>query len=181
MSHSNSDTGQIILNNATVLDVVKGELLPNHRVIVKGSNIEQVESTAAQLTFAETDTVIDVGGKTVMPGLCDAHVHVTAWTADVSQIMRSSPFYTAARSAEIMEAMLMRGFTTVRDVGGTGVNIALRKAIEAGQVVGPRVYTSGKSLAVTGGHADPTLNYALSYARQNDGGPPGSRAGAHPG
>ena len=143
---------RIILENATVLDVIQGTLRPNQRVIVQGQRIEQVEPVAVQSDIAEDDQVLDVAGKTVMPGLCDAHVHVLGWTANVSEILRTSPLYTAARAAEIMEAMLMRGFTTVRDEAGADYGIA--RAVEEGYLIGPRILFCGQALSQTGGHGD---------------------------
>ena len=149
MSLSQSRT---ILENATILDVVKGEMLPHQRVIISNGRFERIEPTVASADVAEADRRIDVGGKTVMPGLCDAHVHVTAWTVNVTEIMRMSPFYTAARAAEILEAMLMRGFTTVRDEAGADYGLAA--AVDQGHMVGPRVLFCGHALSQTGGHGD---------------------------
>src|SRR5438132_2247465 len=99
---------RISLDNATVLDVVGGRLVPNQRVVVKGARIERVE--AMQTNPATGEASLDIQGKTLMPGLCDAHVHVTAWTANLTELMRTSTFYSAARATEILEGMLMRGF-----------------------------------------------------------------------
>ncbi|MEM7534794.1 MAG: amidohydrolase family protein [Chloroflexota bacterium] len=152
MNEPTSDASRIVLDNAAVLDVVKGKILHNHRVIVSSTKIERVEPVTAPLSVEETAHVIDVDGKTVMPGLCDAHVHVTAWTANVTDIMRMSPFYTAGRAADIMEAMLMRGFTTVRDEAGADYGLAW--AVEEGYLTGPRLIFCGQALSQTGGHGD---------------------------
>src|SRR5260370_4027699 len=93
-----------------------------------------------------------------MPGLIDMHVHLESETSKDYQIKR----YTlndadvAFQSTVYAKRTLMAGFTTVRDCGGTGVNIALRNAIKQGVVIGTRVFTAGKAIATTGGHADPT-------------------------
>ena len=87
-----------------------------------------------------------------MPGLVDAHVHVTAVTANLSAMAEWSPYYVAARATEILSGMLARGFTTVRDVGGADYGIA--EAVDEGYLVGPRVLFGGKALSQTGGHAD---------------------------
>ncbi len=147
----NSDS-RLVLDNATVLDVLGGRLLPNHRVVVKGKRIERVEPVQANPQTAAVDKVVDVKGRTVMPGLCDAHVHITAWTANLSEMMRSSPFYTAARAAGILEGMLMRGFTTVRDEGGADYGLAW--AVNEGHLKGPRILFCGRALSQTGGHGD---------------------------
>ena len=146
-----------VLDHAAVLDVVAGKLVPDRRVVVRGAAIEAIEPAAgAGVSHAGGTsagaTVIDVGGRTVMPGLCDAHVHVTAWSADLSDLLRSSPFYTALRAAPILNAMLMRGFTTVRDAGGADFGLA--QAVKEGRIAGPRILFCGRGLSQTGGHGD---------------------------
>jgi imidazolonepropionase-like amidohydrolase len=142
----------LTLEQASVLDVVAGKMRPRQRIVIRGGIIERVEPAGAKPAPAAAGPVIDVKGRTVMPGLCDAHVHVTAWTADLSELMRSSPFYTAARAAGILGDMLKRGFTTVRDAGGADFGLA--QAVEEGRVAGPRILFCGQSLSQTGGHAD---------------------------
>ena len=109
-------------------------------------------SVSSQLLNAEEADTIDVGGRIVMPGLCDAHVHVTAATANIAAIRHWSPSYMTARAAEILEGMLMRGFTTVRDAAGADWGLA--KAVEEGFLTGPRVFFCGHGLSQTGGHGD---------------------------
>ena len=142
----------VVLNNATVLDVIEGVLQPDQRVVINDGRIERVEPVQAEADFPADSHVIDVEGKTVMPGLCDAHVHVLAWTANLVEVGRSSPHYNAARAAEIMEAMLMRGFTTVRDEAGADYGLAW--AVEQGYFIGPRLLICGRALSQTGGHGD---------------------------
>lgn len=105
-----------------------------------------------------TDTTINLKNKVVMPGLTDMHVHIekefNAKTRLERYVLNEAD--VAFNSVGYASTTLLNGFTTVRDLGGTGVNIAMRKAIDAGRIAGPRVFTSGKSLATTGGHADPT-------------------------
>lgn len=143
---------QFTLDNAAVLDVLSGKVLPNHRVVLKGNRIERVGPTQDDDLTTISGDVIDLKGKTVMPGLCDAHVHVTAWTPNISELVRSSSAYTTARAAEIMEGMLMRGFTTVRDGGGADYGLAL--AVSQGYLKGPRILFCGHALSQTGGHGD---------------------------
>jgi len=166
----------VTLNNAVVLDVVSGKHLPDHRVVISGNQIEKVEPVHDRALTPEYGEVIDVMGKTVMPGLCDAHVHVTAWTPDLSEVMRSSPSYTTARAAEILEGMLMRGFTTVRDGGGADYGLA--RAVNEGYINGPRILFCGHALSQTGGHGDlrgrgeqivEGLNYSVSLGHICDG------------
>lgn len=141
----------ISLEHAAVLDVVGGRLLRDQRVVTAGGQIVRVEPVEAAPP-PEGARLIDVRGRTVMPGLCDAHVHVIAWTANLTELMRTSASYTAARAAEILRAMLMRGFTTVRDAGGADYGLA--RAVDEGLIDGPRILFCGHGLSPTGGHAD---------------------------
>ena len=138
----------ILLSNAKVLDVRAGELLAARYILIDDGDISSV-SEQLPATNAET---IDVGGRVVMPGLCDAHVHVNAATAHVAALRHWSPAYVAAHSAKILEGMLMRGFTTVRDGGGADWGLA--KALDEGLITGPRLFYCGHALSQTGGHGD---------------------------
>jgi imidazolonepropionase-like amidohydrolase len=142
---------RITLEGATVLDVAAGQLVPNQRVLIDNGRITRVEPVAAGPVPANSE-VVDVGGRTVMPGLCDAHVHVIAWTANLTELMRTSAFYTSARAAQLLREMLMRGFTTVRDAGGADYGLA--RALDEGAIIGPRLLFCGRGLSPTGGHAD---------------------------
>lgn len=144
-------TPTLVFTNANVLDVVQGTLLTDHSVVIAGDRIHDVRPGIPIEIPTEVD-MIDVGGRTLMPGLCDAHVHVIAWTANIAQQTRHSPAYTTARSAKILEEMLMRGFTTVRDCAGADYGIA--QAVDEGYITGPRVLICGHALSQTGGHGD---------------------------
>src|SRR4051812_27900827 len=104
------------------------------------------------------EKLIDLSKKTVMPGWIDLHVHLEGETSKDAAVRR----YTmneadiAFMSTVYAKRTLMAGFTTVRDLGGSGVNISLRNAINSGLVVGPRIFTAGRTIATTGGHGDPT-------------------------
>ena len=93
-----------------------------------------------------------------MPGFMDMHVHIEGELSPARYVeqFRISDTDVALRATQYCERTLMAGFTTVRDLGGTGVNVSLRDAIRKGFIEGPRIYTAEKSLATTGGHADPT-------------------------
>lgn len=139
----------IVFENATVLDAEAGTLTPDRRVVVADGRIAEVTAGASRAGEA---TRIDLRGATLMPGMIDAHVHVTAYTANFAELARSSPTYVAAQAARIMGDMLDRGFTSVRDVGGADFGLA--RAIEEGLIRGPRLYFCGKALSPTGGHGD---------------------------
>jgi imidazolonepropionase-like amidohydrolase len=138
-----------VLNNANVLDTDKGEILSDRHVVIEGKVIREIATSDPGLTGANS---IDLRGATLMPGLIDAHVHVTAYAADFGTLERSSPAYVAAQAARILDKMLMRGFTTVRDVGGADFGLA--RAVEEGLFRGPRLLFGGKALSQTGGHGD---------------------------
>lgn len=128
---------------------------------VDGDTISAVERGYA--TPAEGDTVIDLREHTVLPGLMDMHVHLTGETSPDSRLRRfvTNEADYAFDAALFAKRTLEAGFTVVRNLGGPfNVTIALRDAIAAGDVPGPRIFSAGKSLASTGGHADPTNGWA---------------------
>ncbi|GAB3562178.1 amidohydrolase family protein [Spirosoma luteolum] len=134
-------------------------LQPQMTVVVDGNKITAIQKGFT--TPAGPDRVVDLKNKTVLPGLIDMHVHLESQTRRGGAIdgFTSNPADVAFRAARYAKTTLMAGFTTVRDLGGTGINVSLRNAINAGLVEGPRVLTVGKSIATTGGHADPTNGY----------------------
>ncbi len=138
-----------LFHNVSLLDVERGELVIDCRVLVEGERIVEVGGSDVQAGGAR---VFDLGGRTLMPGLIDAHVHVTAVTADLLALTEWSAPYVTARAARVLLGMLERGFTTVRDVGGAEYGLA--QAVEEGYLPGPRIIFGGKALSQTGGHAD---------------------------
>ena len=144
-----------LLHCGRLIDVRAGSVLTNVTVVVDGPVIVRVEQGLA--AGASGDAVVDLRAHTCMPGLTDMHVHLTHEYNEHSQVESftlNAPDY-AYRSVGFAEKTLMAGFTAVRDLGGD-VNIALRNAINGGHIKGPRVFASGRSIATTGGHADPT-------------------------
>jgi len=139
----------ILFTNAQILDAAAGTLLPDRAVLVRDGRIAEVSDRPIKAGEAAT---VDLKGKVLMPGLCDGHVHVTAATPDFSKLMRWAPSYAALRAADILQGMLMRGFTTVRDAGGGDFGLA--QAIEEGYIAGPRLLFCGHALSQTGGHGD---------------------------
>ncbi len=138
----------LVFKNAQVLDPVQGELTMSS-VLVENGYIREVNDGPIHCKDA---TIFDLHGKVLMPGLCDGHVHVTAATADFGLLRRWSPSYVAVRASQLLENMLMRGFTTVRDAGGADFGLA--DAITEGYITGPRLLYCGKALSQTGGHGD---------------------------
>ncbi|MEJ2163345.1 MAG: amidohydrolase family protein [Robiginitalea sp.] len=139
-----------------ILDVESGKLLSEKTIIVDNERI--VELRDGYVGGDGQDAVIDLRSMTVLPGFIDMHVHIESQSSPDTYIKRftMNPADVAFQAAVYAERTLMAGFTTVRDLGGSGVNIALRKAIAKGLTPGPRLFTAGKAIATTGGHADPT-------------------------
>ncbi len=139
-----------------LIDVRSKKVLNEQTIVVEGDKILSVKS--GYQTPSQNDNLVDLKNSTVMPGLMDMHVHIENQTSPTRFVdgFRDNEADLAYKALPYAHITLMSGFTTVRDLGGTGVNIALRNAINSGLVVGPRIYTAGKSIAPTGGHADPT-------------------------
>ncbi len=143
-----------------LFDSKSGKVLKNRTIIIENDKIFSVEK-GFKIPKNKTTKLIDLKSKTVMPGLIDMHVHMEGQSSKNSYLNEftlndSDIAYDAAIFAK---KTLMAGFTTVRDVGGRGVNVALRNAINQGKVSGPRIYTAEKAIGTTGGHADPTNGY----------------------
>jgi imidazolonepropionase-like amidohydrolase len=138
----------ILLKNAAIVDGAADKSVMGMNVLIEGDRFREVSDKPIK----SSAQVIDLKGKTLMPGLIDCHVHVIASVVNLAQNALLPSSLIAARASGIMHAMLMRGFTTVRDVGGADVGLKL--ASEEGSIVGPRLVISGKALSQTGGHAD---------------------------
>ncbi|WP_336213811.1 metal-dependent hydrolase family protein [Nonomuraea sp. LPB2021202275-12-8] len=138
----------LLLRNALLLDPAAGDYTEGDLRCEDGRIVE----TGSGLHAAGDTRVVDVAGAPVVPGLIDAHVHVTALSADLAALGSLSPSYVTAHSARIMGQMLDRGFTTVRDASGADHGLADAQA--EGLIRGPRVLFCGKGLSQTGGHGD---------------------------
>jgi imidazolonepropionase-like amidohydrolase len=147
---------RIILHCGKLIDVKNLQVLTEMSVVIEGNKIVDVQK--GYTNASTTDKVINLKNKTVMPGLIDCHVHLEEQTSSTvfEDKFRFNPADYAFRSVGYASTTLMAGFTTVRDVGGNGVNISLRNAINKGLIIGPRIYTAGKIISSTGGHGDPT-------------------------
>jgi imidazolonepropionase-like amidohydrolase len=138
----------IIFENARIVDGTADRPSEPVQVLVEGGSIREVEKNIASASSQR----IDLSGKTLMPGLIDAHVHVVASTADLGQNGMLPDALVTVRAFKIMGEMLARGFTTVRDVGGATSGL-VAATLEAAWPT-PRLNISGKALAQTGGHCD---------------------------
>lgn len=156
----------------TLIDGVSAEPKKNSTIVIEKNKIIAIQNGFS--TAAVADTTIDLRSATVMPGWIDMHVHLEEET-NPNQYLQEftlNPADYAFQSVRFAETTLLAGFTTVRDLGGSGVNISLRNAVNKGLIKGPRIFTAGKSIATTGGHADPTNGY-----RKDLMGDPGPEAG----
>lgn len=143
----------------TLIDGISDEPRKNMTIVVEKNKIIAVQ--AGFTTAGVSDKTIDLKTKTVTPGWIDMHVHMEHETNPnrYLETYTFNPADYAFQSVKYADVTLMAGFTTVRDLGGSGVNVSLRNAINKGLIKGPRIYTAGKSIATTGGHADPTNGY----------------------
>ncbi|HYJ46454.1 MAG TPA: amidohydrolase family protein, partial [Pyrinomonadaceae bacterium] len=150
----------VLIRAGKLLDVTTGHLLLNQAILIEGDRIKEVGAAQAIISRAPAGTeTIDLSNMTVLPGLIDAHTHLTGNPEQIGyaslgiSIPREALF--GARNARLT---LEAGFTTVRNVGAGGYSdIALRDAIDAGDVPGPRMDASGPAIGVTGGHCDENL------------------------
>jgi imidazolonepropionase-like amidohydrolase len=149
-----------VLHCGKLVDVRALKLLGASSIIVTDGKIARVEAGFA--SGLPGDATIELRSHTCMPGLMDMHVHLTDEYNAKSELeqFRLNPADYAFRGAAYAERTLLAGFTTVRDLGGPyNVNVSLRNAVNAGFIKGPRIFTSGKSIASTGGHADPSNGF----------------------
>jgi imidazolonepropionase-like amidohydrolase len=165
----------VIVHCGALIDVTAGKRLGAHSIEIEGDRVAAVIAGRSERAGAR---VIDLSAHTCMPGWIDLHVHLAQETNPqaYSEGFRLNPTDYALRSVAYAERTLMAGFTTVRDLGsGDGLGQSLRNAIAEGRIKGPRMFAAGKSIATTGGHADPRnginaqLVRALGYPGPEDG------------
>jgi imidazolonepropionase-like amidohydrolase len=135
--------------NFELLDPQAGAVAGGHELVVEGELIREVADKPIRLAGAD---VVDCGGRTLMPGLIDSHVHVVLSEVVIRNLESVPLTLMTARAAALMRAMLDRGFTTVRDTGGA--DWGLKEATQKGLLAGPRLFIAGKALGPTGGHSD---------------------------
>lgn len=169
----NVGTAQVsLIHCGKLIDVEAGKVLEKMTIVVNGNIIEKVVSGYQAPTAGEQ--VIDLKTMTVMPGWMDMHVHIEHESGPrrYEETFRENESYVALKATQYCRRTLNAGFTTVRDLGGSGVNVSLREAIKNGFIDGPRIYTCEKSIATTGGHGDPS-----NGVRDNLKGDPGPKEG----
>ena len=140
--------GQILFHNARLLDPEQDELLDGHDILVEGNRIREI----GEGLKADEAARIDCGERVLMPGLIDCHVHVVLNEVYLPKLETQPLTLMTAHAMVEMEAMLNRGFTTVRDTGGA--DWGLRQGVEDGLIVGPRLFVAGRAIGPTGGHSD---------------------------
>jgi imidazolonepropionase-like amidohydrolase len=152
-----------------LIDVKSGKVLNGQTIVVAGDKIQSISPTG-DVPAQAGDTVIDLGGMTVLPGLIDVHTHLTMNTDfDPYRELTSTSAKEAINGVVNARTTLMAGFTTVRNVGASGfVDVDLRDAINAGQIVGPHMQVSGPLIGITGGHCDENL-LPIQYHAVGDG------------
>ena len=149
----NADT---LLHVGNLLDTNDGKVAKAVTIKIKGNKITEI--TKGYATPTKNDEVVNLKQSYVLPGFMDMHVHLAQeYVPKAERQSKIEPEYRALFAANAASKTLMAGFTSVRNVGDGGMEtISLREAINQGLVIGPRIFTSGKTIATTGGHGDPT-------------------------
>src|SRR5882762_6906686 len=141
-----------VFSNVRIFDGKSDHLSALSHVLVRGNIIEKI-STSPIPTDGRADTkLIDCGGRTLMPGLIDAHWHTMLVRARHAELLTADIGYLNLQAGAEARDTLMRGFTTVRDLGGP--SFGLKRAIDEGVIAGPRIYPCGALITITGGHGD---------------------------
>jgi imidazolonepropionase-like amidohydrolase len=141
---------QLLFKNFKLLEPDVGELQGGFELLVEGETVREASDRPIKAVGAE---VVDCGGRTLMPGLIDSHVHVILSEVNFRYLEAVPLTLMTARAARLMLAMLERGFTSVRDTGGA--DWGLKTAVEQGSLAGPRLFIAGAAIGPTGGHSDP--------------------------
>ncbi len=148
-----------LLQNLSLLEPETGHLQPGMKIRIEGDKVVAVGKRVA----AGGAEVVDCGGRTVMPGLIDSHVHVMLSSVSIPSLEKVPLTLGTARAAANMRGMIDRGFTTVRDTGGA--DWGLKLAVEEGSIPGPRLFIAGQAIGPTGGHSDPRRRTDVFGAR----------------
>jgi imidazolonepropionase-like amidohydrolase len=140
---------QTLFRNFQMLDPERDEVVGGFELLVEGERIREVSERGIR---SEKAAVVDCGGRTLMPGLIDSHVHVVLSEVFIRTLENIPLTLMTARSMVLIRAMLDRGFTSVRDTGGA--DWGLKAAVDQGLIPGPRLFIAGKAIGPTGGHSD---------------------------
>jgi imidazolonepropionase-like amidohydrolase len=162
--------GATLFQNVRIYDGSGKSLSAPSNVLVRGNRIERISRTPIPADPAIGSIVIDGGGRTLMPGLIDAHWHTLLVRPRFTELLTVDEGYLNVLAAAEATATLMRGFTTIRDMGGP--SFGLKRAIDEGVLPGPRIYPSGALITVTSGHGD----FRASWEVPRTIGAPASRA-----
>lgn len=149
---SPADDSITLFQNVRIFDGKNSTLSRPSNVLVRGNQIERIASSAIPTDPGDKAVVIDGGGRTLMPGLIDAHWHTMLVRPTPMTLLSADVGYLNLMAGDEATATLMRGFTTVRDMGGPA--FGLKRAIDEHIVVGPRIFPSGAIISVTSGHGD---------------------------
>src|SRR5262245_32976412 len=153
LAAQNPGVGPVTLfQNVRIFDGKSGTLSAASHLLVRGNKIEKISTTPLPVDRRADTVIIDGGGRTLMPGLIDMHWHTMMVRPTPEQFLTSDIGYLNLVAGSEATDTLMRGFTTVRDVGGPA--FGLKRAIDEGTVAGPRIFPSGAVITVTGGHGD---------------------------
>ncbi len=147
-----SSEGTVLFQNVRVFDGKSSELSPPTNVLVRGNKIEKITTEDIPVDRRADTIIIDGDGRTLMPGLIDAHWHAMLIRPTPPEVLANDIGYTTLLASAEANSTLMRGFTTIRDMGGP--SFGLKRAIDEGLLPGPRIYPSGAMITITGGHGD---------------------------
>lgn len=159
LSVSSADCGSaeapettVLFENVRVFDGKSSELSAPTNVLVRGNKIEKITTEPIPTDRSADTTIVNGNGRTLMPGLIDAHWHATMVRPTPAQSLTNDVGYSTLLAGAEAEATLLRGFTTIRDLGGP--SFSLKRGIDEGLVPGPRIYPSGAVITITSGHGD---------------------------
>jgi imidazolonepropionase-like amidohydrolase len=152
LAQSTEPPTAVLFENVRVFDGKSDRLSAPQNVLVVGNKIQSISTGAISPPAGSRLTRIAGGGRTLMPGLIDAHTHIVMSTIPLELAMTADPNYVQLRAVKAADEMLMRGFTAIREVGGN--SFGLKRAIDEGHLRGPRIWPSGATISQTSGHGD---------------------------
>lgn len=142
----------VLFQNVRVFDGKGSTLSVPTNVLVRGNKIERISTSPIPVDRSANTTIVNGNGRTLMPGLIDNHTHLAFWTLPMAFMTTADPGYMQIRQASAAKEFLMAGYTSARDVSGPV--FGMKRAIDEGLVVGPRIWPSGPMISQTSGHSD---------------------------